>query len=64
MDDFVSSLSPAKRISLFMRRKNMKYMRSCLFPPPTHALTHTGKSACDSVRETSADLMIQPLEKG
>ncbi len=34
------------------------------FPPLTHALTHTGKYACDSTRETSAVLMLQPLQKG
>ena len=34
------------------------------FPPLTHALTHTGKYACGGARKTSADLMIQPPEKG
>ena len=34
------------------------------FSSLTHALTHTGKYACGGTRETSADLMIQSLEKG
>ena len=47
-------LSPAKSFSLFMRRKNMKYMRFSPFPPLTHALTHTGKYACNGTRETGS----------
>ena len=53
MDDFISSLSPKKRISLFSAAQNLKYMRSSPFPPLTHALTHTGKYACNSTPETS-----------
>ena len=64
MDNFISSLSPKKRISLFSAAQNLKYMRSSPFSPSTHALTHTGKYACGGARETSADLMIQPLQKG